>query len=173
MYILEESNSNFRHVRLCNIDIHREKYFHREKWLNFLQTMDFAASYLGLHCLPITLLRYGRQNWVKRDLVWQCKRNTTVIWIVTKRADRTYTATEFSLEYIWRIFLHKCKTSRLNHLIYYITTKYRPIRIELNTVAWKPTFRVYTDSREPDQLAHSDTQNRVFNAYRCIAYWIL
>ena len=32
--ILEETNFNFRYARLCNLDIHREK------WLNCLQTLE-------------------------------------------------------------------------------------------------------------------------------------
>ena len=31
------------------------------------QTPRFAASDLGLHCLPITLLRVSRQQWVKGE----------------------------------------------------------------------------------------------------------
>ena len=52
-YILEESNFNFKYVRLCEADIPREK------WLNYLQTgdPDPVASDLGLHYLQITLLR--------------------------------------------------------------------------------------------------------------------
>ena len=54
-YILEESNFNFRYLRLCDL------YNPREKWLNYAsngdpdQTPRSAASDLGLHCLPITL----------------------------------------------------------------------------------------------------------------------
>ena len=33
-YILEESNFNFRYVRQCDLDTFREK------WLNYLQTVD-------------------------------------------------------------------------------------------------------------------------------------
>ena len=49
--ILEDSNFNFRYVRLCDLDVHREK------WLNYLQMVEtlirtcFAMSDLGLHCL--------------------------------------------------------------------------------------------------------------------------
>ena len=55
---------NFRYVRLCDLDIPREK------WLNHLQTVkapsDVAsvASDLGLHCLPFTLLEVSRLQWV-------------------------------------------------------------------------------------------------------------
>ena len=51
--ILEESNFNFRHVRLYDLDIPREK------WLNCLQTADCSDA-AGLHYLPITLLRISR-----------------------------------------------------------------------------------------------------------------
>ena len=63
-YRLEDSNFDFRYVRLCNLDIHREK------WLNYLQTGDpdqmphSAVFDLGLHCLPITLLGVSRLKWV-------------------------------------------------------------------------------------------------------------
>ena len=58
LYILEDSKCDFRDVRLCDLDIPREK------WMNYLQTEDSvimqtprsAVSDLGLHCLPITLL---------------------------------------------------------------------------------------------------------------------
>ena len=56
-----DSNFNFRYVRLCDLDILREK------WLNYLQTVanpdqmpHSAASDLGLQCLPITLLGVSR-----------------------------------------------------------------------------------------------------------------
>ena len=57
---LEDSNFDFMYVRLCDLDILREK------WLNYLQnsgdpdqTPRSAASDQGLHCLPITLLGVG------------------------------------------------------------------------------------------------------------------
>ena len=59
-YILGESNFDFRCGRLYDLDIPGEK------WLNHLQTGDPdqmlhpVASDLGLHCLPITLLRVSR-----------------------------------------------------------------------------------------------------------------
>ena len=52
-YILKVSNFNFRCVKLCDLDIRREK------WIVYLQTVETLirpASDLGLHCLPITLL---------------------------------------------------------------------------------------------------------------------
>ena len=70
-YILEESNFNFRYVLLWDIHIPREK------WLNYLQTVETlircrvlrrlinAASDLGLHCLPFTPLRVSRLQWFK------------------------------------------------------------------------------------------------------------
>ena len=36
------------------------------------QTPRFAASDLGLHCLPITLLGVSRIHGVKSDLFWCC-----------------------------------------------------------------------------------------------------
>ena len=52
--------------------------FLEKKWLNYLQTGDpdqtprSAASDLGLHCLPITLLRVSRLQWVKVDKTAVC-----------------------------------------------------------------------------------------------------
>ena len=74
-YILEEFNINFRYVRLYDLDIPREK------WLNSGdpdQTLHYAASDLGLHCLPITLLGVSRLQWVKEYIrgflivPWKC-----------------------------------------------------------------------------------------------------
>ena len=53
---MEDSNFNFRYVRLCDIDIPKEKMV--EVFANCgdpNQTLHFAASDLGLHCLPSTL----------------------------------------------------------------------------------------------------------------------
>ena len=54
LYNLEDSNFDFRYVRLCDLDILREK------WLNYFansgdsnQTPRSVAFDLGLHCLPI------------------------------------------------------------------------------------------------------------------------
>ena len=53
------------YVRLCGIDIPKEK------WLNYLPTAEtlirlrFAASDLGLRCLPVTDLRVSSFQWVK------------------------------------------------------------------------------------------------------------
>ena len=59
-YILEESNFDFRYIRLCDLHILREK------WLNYLQTVE---TDLGLHCLPVTLFGVSRLQWVKYVLV--------------------------------------------------------------------------------------------------------
>ena len=48
-YILEDSNFDFRYVRLCDLDIPREK------WLNYLQTVE-------------TMIRRR----VLRRLIWVC-----------------------------------------------------------------------------------------------------
>ena len=48
-YIFEEWNFSFRYVRLCDLDIPREK------WLEY-----YVESGLGQHCLPITILRVSR-----------------------------------------------------------------------------------------------------------------
>ena len=60
-YILEGSNFDFRYVRLCGLDIPREK------WLSYLQTVEthFAASDLGLHCFPNALFGDYTLQWVK------------------------------------------------------------------------------------------------------------
>ena len=53
------------HVQVCNL------YIPREKWLNYLQTVDpdqmlhFAASDVGLHCLPFALLGVSRLQGVE------------------------------------------------------------------------------------------------------------
>ena len=58
----------FSYVRVCDLDVPREK------WLNFLQTVETlirchisVASNLGLHCLPITLLWVSRLKWVNKS----------------------------------------------------------------------------------------------------------
>ena len=64
-YVLEDSNFNFRYARLYEIDILREKMvelFANSEDPN--QTPRSAASDLGLHCLPITLLGVSRLQWV-------------------------------------------------------------------------------------------------------------
>ena len=56
LYTLEDSNFDFRYVRLCNLDILREKMV--ELFANSGdpdQMLHSVASDLGLHCLPITL----------------------------------------------------------------------------------------------------------------------
>ena len=45
-YILEDSNFDFRYVRLCDIDILREK------WLNYLQTVE---TLIRRHILQTTM----------------------------------------------------------------------------------------------------------------------
>ena len=68
-YILEESNFNFRYVRLWNLEIPREK------WLNVFaksgdpdQTPRSVASDLGLRCLLITGLGVSRLQWVNQPI---------------------------------------------------------------------------------------------------------
>ena len=54
---MKDSNFDLRYVRLCNLDIHIKKMV--ELFANIGdpdQTARLAASDLGLHCLPITLL---------------------------------------------------------------------------------------------------------------------
>ena len=65
-YILEDSNNDFRYVRLCDLDILRKKMV--ELFANSGdpdQMLHSAASDLGLHCFPITLLGVSRLQWVK------------------------------------------------------------------------------------------------------------
>ena len=70
----EESNFILRYVRLCELDILRKK------WLNYLQTVETlirrrifnAASDLGLHCLPVTLLGVARLKWVNMMIMKPC-----------------------------------------------------------------------------------------------------
>ena len=67
-YILEYSSYDFRYVRLCDLDIPREK-----KGQLFANSGDpdqmpcSAASDLCLHCLPVTLLGVSRLQWVKEE----------------------------------------------------------------------------------------------------------
>ena len=66
-YILEEYNLNFRYVRLCALDIPREKMaklFGKSGYPD--QTPHSAASDLGLHCLPVNLFRVSRLKWVNK-----------------------------------------------------------------------------------------------------------
>ena len=65
LYITEDSDFDFRSVRLCDYDIPREKV------LNYLQIVETlirrphcAASDLELHCLPNTFLWVSRLQWV-------------------------------------------------------------------------------------------------------------
>ena len=69
--VLEESNFSLRYVRLCDLDILREKE------LNYLQTVEThpdqmlhsAASDLGLDCLPVTLLGVSRLEWANYQVL--------------------------------------------------------------------------------------------------------
>ena len=66
LYTVEDSNFDFRYVRLCDLDILGEKMV--ELFANSGdpdQMPHSAASDLGLHCLPITLLGVSRLQWVK------------------------------------------------------------------------------------------------------------
>ena len=61
-YILEESIFSFRYVRLCDLDIPREK------WFNFLQTVETLIRHRilqCLRCLQITFLGVSRLQSVK------------------------------------------------------------------------------------------------------------
>ena len=65
-YMYEDSNFDFRYVRLCDLGVHRKKMV--ELFANNGdpdQTPHSAASDLGLHCLPIALLGVSRLQWVK------------------------------------------------------------------------------------------------------------
>ena len=64
--MLEDSNFDFGHVRLC--DILREKMAQIHVFANTGnpdQTPHSAASDQGLRCLPFTLLGISRLQWVK------------------------------------------------------------------------------------------------------------
>ena len=58
LYILEDSNFSFRYVRLCDLDIPREK------WFNYLQTVETLMAD-GL--CNITLQGISRLHWMKED----------------------------------------------------------------------------------------------------------
>ena len=64
---MEELNFSIWYASLCGLAIPREK------WFNYLQTVETdqmphsAASDLGLHCLPITLLSICRLKWFKEE----------------------------------------------------------------------------------------------------------
>ena len=58
---MEEFNFIFRYIRLCDLDIPKEK------WLDYLQTVNSAVSHLGLHCLPVTLLGVSRLQLIKEE----------------------------------------------------------------------------------------------------------
>ena len=52
-YILEESNFNYRYVRLCDfINILTERLLHHLHTVEILIRRRSTASDLGLHCLP-------------------------------------------------------------------------------------------------------------------------
>ena len=62
---LSYSNLDLRYVRLCDLDIPREKKV--ELFANSVdpdQMPHSAASALGLHCLLIILLGVSRLQWV-------------------------------------------------------------------------------------------------------------
>ena len=61
---MEDSNFNFRNSGLC---LHIPKEKRAKLFANSRdpdQTPRSAASDLGLHCLPVTLLRVSRLQWV-------------------------------------------------------------------------------------------------------------
>ena len=65
--ILEDSNFDFRYVRLCDLDFLRKTV---ELFANSGdpdQTPHSAASDLGLHCLPNTLLGVSLLQWVNHE----------------------------------------------------------------------------------------------------------
>ena len=63
-YILEESNFNFRYVRLCDWDIPREK------WLNYLQTVEtlIRCRILIWVCTVCRLPFYGSPDYNGKGL---------------------------------------------------------------------------------------------------------
>ena len=54
--MLEESNFHFKYVRLCDLDITREKWLNNWQTVETLMMLHSGASDLGLYCLPVTLL---------------------------------------------------------------------------------------------------------------------
>ena len=62
--ILEDPTFDFRYIRLCDLDIPREKR------VIYLQTVEILIRHcilqhlIYLHCLPITLLGVSRLQWV-------------------------------------------------------------------------------------------------------------
>ena len=61
-YILEKSNLNFRHFRLCDLDIPGKKWLHFANSGESDQMLHSAASDLHPHCLPVALLLVTRLN---------------------------------------------------------------------------------------------------------------
>ena len=63
MLCIRGSNFHFRYVKLCDLDIPREK------WFNYLQTVDtlirchFLRHLIWVCSLPITLLGVSRLQW--------------------------------------------------------------------------------------------------------------
>ena len=74
LYILNESNFNFRYVRLCDLVFLEKtaKLFANSGDTD--QTPRIAASDLGLRCLPVTLLEASRLKWVNY-VITKIKRN--------------------------------------------------------------------------------------------------
>ena len=67
-HIVDDSNFNFRYVRLCDLDIPRELMVELHVFANSGdpdQMPCSAASDLGQHCLPVILLGVSRPQWVK------------------------------------------------------------------------------------------------------------
>ena len=64
-YILEESNFSFRYVRLCDLDIPREKW---QKYLQTVETLIILWHLIWVCSLQTTLLRVSRLKWVNSVL---------------------------------------------------------------------------------------------------------
>ena len=80
--ILEDSNSNFRYVMLCDLDISREKTVELFENSGDPDQMPHSSSNLGLHCLPIYPFRADynglRKFWC---FICKCWKDDTILFI--------------------------------------------------------------------------------------------
>ena len=101
---MEDSNFNFKYVRLCEL-----RYSERKIIELFANSGDpdhmlhSAVSDLGLHCLPFTLLGVSRLQWVKAPRSGHFKNTVITLNIRTDRPEH--------------IVLTQIRHSKLQHLI--------------------------------------------------------
>ena len=81
---IERFHFSFRYVRICDLDISREK------WLNYLQTVAFDP---GLHCLPNTLFWVSSTKWVNlsmRQIIYTFSKKNMPYYVFEKMWKNLY-----------------------------------------------------------------------------------